>query len=237
MITCMLQGLLELPRELLQQICTCLSPNQVTSLQQATKIDLDLARLKRLRVQWVKQACFNYRQRYRSLWKQMQADNTVGIRGGDIFIHPDHHGTLYSLLMETTDIYHTAKELQIDFRCDFPPPTRTPVFNEATPTVLYDSCFWLYPVWAHKIYYAGDSQQGIACSCDVVNWDGEKSSLIMTLHPVMDKHPDKTRIYKDPGSCLTEVSLKGTQEAIKELMTKWNLGFVDNLPFTLTSDL
>ena len=156
MIMNMLQGLLDLPRELLHQVCTCLNLDQVTSLEHAMKVDMDVARLKRLRVQWVKQACFKFRQRYRSLWKQMQDNNTVGIRNGDLYIHPDHHGSLYDLLQETNDIYHTAKELQIDFTGDFPPPTRTPVFTETTPIVLYNHCIWIEPVWIPKIHYAAE---------------------------------------------------------------------------------
>ena len=230
---------MDLPRELLYQICTCLSPKQIANLEEATKMDLDMARVKRLRIQWVKQSCFNFRQRYRSLWKQLQMDKAVGIRGGDIHIHPSHHRTLYDLLMETQDIYHTAEELQVDFRGDFPPPTRTPVFDEITPTVWYDRCLWLYPVWVPRIYYAGEALQGIACSCDVVNLNGEESTLIMALYPVMDEYPERSRnrIYKGPSSRLTEVTLKGTQESIQELMSNWGLSFLNNLPFTLTADL
>ena len=235
----MLQGLLELPKELLHQVCTYLSPDQITSLEQATKIDMDIARMKRMRTQWVQDACFRFRQRYRSLLKQMQTDKTIGIRNGDIYIHPDHHKTLYDLLMETNDIYRTAKQLHVDFVGDFPPPTRTPVSPEATPTVWYDQCLWLYPVWIPKKYYADDSRHGIACSCDVVNLNGEDSNLIMTLYPVMDEGPDRAKngIYKGPSSRLTEVSLKGTQGDIQELMSNWGLHFVNHLPFTLTSDL
>ena len=235
----MLQGLTELPKEILYQIGAYLSPKQIANLEAATKIDMDVARVKHLRIKWVKQACFNFRQRYRSLWKQMQRDNLVVIRGGDICIHPDHHKTLYDLLMETNDIYNTAKELQIDFRGDFPPPTRTPVSNEATPTVFYDKCLWLYPAWSPQSYYVGDSNQGIAVCCDVVNLNGAESTLIMALYPIMDEYPDGSRnkIYQGPSSRLTEVSLTGTQEAIQKLMENWGLKFVDMLPFTLTSDL
>ena len=169
----------------------------------------------------------------------MQDNNTVGIRNGDLYIHPDHHGSLYDLLQETNDIYHTAKELQIDFTGDFPPPTRTPVFTETTPIVLYNHCIWIEPVWIPKIHYAAEFRQGIAVVIDIVNWNGDKSSLIMTLYPVMDESPDRARnrIYRGPSSRLTEVALQGTQEDIQELMLNWGLHFVDNLPFTLTSDL
>ena len=235
----MLQGLLDLPRELLHQVCTCLNLDQVKSLEQAMKIDLDVARLKRLRIQWVKQACSQFRQRYRSLWKQMQINNAVGIRDGDLYIHPDHHGPLYDLLLETNEIYHTAKDLRVDFTGDFSPPTRTPVCTEDTPTVLYDQCLWIYPVWIPKIHYAAESQQGIAVVIDIVNRNGDESSLILTLYPVMDESPDRARnrIYKGPSSRLTEVTLQGTEEAIQELMSNWGLTFVNNLPFTLTSDI
>ena len=108
MTTRMLQGLMELPKEILYQIGACLSPKQIANLEAATKIDMDVARVKHLRRKWVKQACFNFRQRYRSLWKQMQKDNLVVIRGGDICIHPDHHKTLYDLLMEINDIYNRS---------------------------------------------------------------------------------------------------------------------------------
>ena len=97
----------------------------------------------------------------------------------------------------------------------------------------------MYPAWIPKRYYVGDSIQGISCSCDVVNLNGEESSLIMALYPIMDEYPDRSRnkIYKGPSSRLTEVSLTGTQEAIQKLMENWGLSFVDILPFTLTSDL
>ena len=94
-------------------------------------------------------------------------------------------------------------------------------------------------VWVPRIYYAGEALQGIACSCDVVNLNGEESTLIMALYPVMDEYPERSRnrIYKGPSSRLTEVTLKGTQESIQELMSNWGLSFVNNLPFTLTADL
>ena len=73
----------------------------------------------------------------------------------------------------------------------------------------------------------------------MVNLNGEESTLIMALYPVMDEYPERSRnrIYKGPSSRLTEVTLKGTQESIQELMSNWGLSFLNNLPFTLTADL